>query len=147
MNLQEVEALLNKEIPISLAHQAHVTQLTDDLCEISVPLQPNRNHKGTVFGGSLYVACTFASYGLLISGMKKYSINSNNLVISRGEINYFLPVTGDFTVEAKWPSSDERESFFRTLKNTGKAKICIKTQILLKKKLVGEFSGFFVAKL
>ena len=145
MNKLELEKLLNKDIPISLAHEAHISQLTDDLCEISVPLKPNVNHKGTVFGGSLYVACTFASYGLFISSMQKNLIYSNNIVISKGEIKYFAPVTDNFTVQAAWLDAEERRIFFEALIKTGKAKICLKAKIFLNFQVVGEFIGHFVA--
>ena len=98
-----------------------------------------------MFGGSLYASCAFACYGIFLSGLREQGIQTNDIVISHGEIKYIAPVDRDCKVTARFESKSEREKFFQTLKTKNKARLQMKAQIHVGETLCAEFSGQFVA--
>lgn len=147
MQALDLENLLKTEIPISKEMGVRQFQLTPEGLSMVLPLQENRNHKGTLFGGSLYSAGALACYGLFLMGLRDKAIATNDIVISEGTMKYIAPVNQDARVEAKWNSSSERVQFFEALKIKRKARVLMKAQILIGNKVCAEFSGNFVAKI
>lgn len=95
---------------------------------VSVPLNPNINHKGTAFGGSLYAACTAACYALIYSRQIQSKLEDRDLVIIEGQMKYIKPVKGDFTVKA---SLDEKhwQSLVESLKMKKPEKLLVTCEI------------------
>lgn len=143
----ELQNLLKTEIPIATHIAVHSFKLGDNELSLQLPLQPNVNHKGTLFGGSLYSACALACYGLFLSGLQMGAIHTNNIVIGEGQIRYMVPVDEDATVKASWNSDEEREQFFGTLHSKRRARVLMRAQVLVKDTVCAEFSGSFVAQL
>lgn len=143
----ELEALLKRQIPISEHLAIGQLQLHENTLTLQLPLAPNRNHKQTLFGGSLYAAGALSCYGLFLAGLRTEQIPTENIVISQGEMSYLAPVDTDALVVAKWSSQPEREQFFKTLRTKHKARVQMKAQIFVQQKVCAEFTGQFVAKL
>jgi thioesterase domain-containing protein len=141
----ELEALFAKEIPISKSMGIRVISMGLDEAKIEIPLKLNTNHKGTVFGGSLYAGCAFACYGIFLSSLRAEGIQTNDIVISEGTIKYLAPVDADCTITSGFENQKERQIFFQTLKNKNKARQKMRAQIHVGQKLCAEFSGQFVA--
>ncbi|MEZ0391891.1 MAG: YiiD C-terminal domain-containing protein [Pseudobdellovibrionaceae bacterium] len=137
--------LLNDEIPISKTMGIRDFQLSKTQFSFELPLQPNINHKGTLFGGSLYSAGALACYGLFLSGLRDQSIATKNIVIAEGGMKYLAPVDANAKVEATWNSDQERIQFFKTLQSKKKARVLMRAQVLVGQQICAEFSGFFVA--
>lgn len=153
MKAQLLEDLLRKEIPISQAMGFHDLKLHTDPIDqtesltVTLPLEPNRNHKGTLFGGSLYAGSALACYGLFLMRLRDQGIQSNDLVIAKGEIKYLAPVNQDASIRAQWPSLQEMELFFKTLQTKKKARIPMTAEISVQGKICAQFIGHFVAQL
>ena len=142
----EMENLLREKIPISQAMNITVMELTKHSLKLYVPLEPNKNHLGTLFGGSLYAGGALACYGLFMSTLRDRGQNTNNVVAADGHIQYKSPVNGNCVIEAQWSPETQEEAFFETLTRWKKAKTEMKAQITVKGKLCAEFSAHFVAK-
>ncbi|GIL17902.1 MAG: hypothetical protein BroJett040_16530 [Oligoflexia bacterium] len=148
MTPQELQNLFEKEIPLTKEMGVSVTSVTQYEVHIKAALQPNRNHKGTAFGGSQYALCALACYGLFLNGVRREGQNTNNIVIANGNIQYHAPVTTDFEIIAKWGKS-EYQTFFQNLMKNKKAKIQLSALIQSRagQETCTKFSGDFVAKL
>lgn len=146
MTTAELENLLKTEIPISKEMGIHDFQIQGHQLSLKIPLSPNRNHKQTMFGGSLYSVGALACYGLFLSGLRQQALHTNDIVISEGGMRYLAPVDGDAIVQAQWNSEAEREKFFATLASKKKARVVMRAQVLVQGRVCAEFSGDFVAR-
>lgn len=145
MTAKELEKLLTSEIPITKQMGIRDLQITDGKLSLTLPIQPNVNHKQTMFGGSLYSSGAVACYGLFLSGLREHAITTNNIVISEGQMKYMAPVDQDARIEAQWNSDKERTQFFAALGAKKKARVLMRAQVFIANKLCAEFSGQFVA--
>ena len=143
-NLQQ---LFNSEIPISKELGVTVQSLTEKEIQLELPLEPNRNHKGTSFGGSLYSGCALACYGIFLSQLRSLGIQTMDIVISKGEIKYLAPVKADAQIVAGFRTLEEKAAFFRGLQAKGKARATMHAQVRVAGVLCAEFFGDFVAKI
>ena len=51
-NNQAIQAYLYEQIPLSKAIQVQIKEIKPNSVILTAPLQPNINHRSTVFGGS-----------------------------------------------------------------------------------------------
>lgn len=147
MLAKDLETLLKTEIPIAQAIGIRDLQLGEGSLTFTLPLQPNINHKGTLFGGSLYSAGALSCYGLFLLGLRNESVSTNNIVISEGSMRYLAPVNQDARVTALWSSAAERSRFFASLMSRKKARVPMKAVISIQDLICAEFTGEFVAHL
>lgn len=119
---KNIQKIIEKEIPIVKSMGVEFVDFEEDSCTIAVPIGPNHNHKGTVFGGSLYSACTSACYGLMYSIQISKKLDEFDLVIGEGAIRYQRPVHSDFQVKAQLKLED-LTSFIGKLEKNGFGKI------------------------
>jgi thioesterase domain-containing protein len=145
MQAKDLETLLKSEIPISQQLGVHDFRLGNDELRLRLDLKPNVNHKGTLFGGSLYSAGALSCYALFLSGLREGAVTTNNIVIAEGNMKYIAPVAEDAVVRAFWNSPEEKEQFFKTLASKNKARVLMRAQVLNQNKVCAEFSGYFVA--
>jgi thioesterase domain-containing protein len=146
MTALEIENLLKSQIPISNHLGLHHFELGTQDLTFDLSLMPNVNHKGTLFGGSLYSASALACYGLFLSGLRQHNFSTNNIVISEGQMRYLAPVDRDAKLRAFWNSTTEQGQFFEGLSAKKKARVLMRAQGLVEEKICAEFSGLFVAK-
>jgi len=78
---------------------------------LQVPLQPNINHKSSMFGGSLYCAAVLAGWGWLHLRLREAGIEDGHIVIHEGKIEYPLPVVDDAMAICSAPSPEAWERF------------------------------------
>ena len=145
MSVDELQKLLNQEIPLSSNMKVTLLEVNDDELILRLPLSPNINHKGTIFGGSLYAASAIACYGLFLFCIRDRGYWTQNIVIADGDIQYVAPATQDVKVIASWPGEIEKSGFFSTLEKKGKGRIEMKAHIYCDKTEVCKFQGRFVA--
>lgn len=144
MTPKELQDLFNQEIPITKSMGLDVVKSTSDEVILKFKLDENKNHKGTAFGGSQYSACALSCYGLFLVGLRERGFNTNNIVISDGQINYKAPVGENFLARASW-SMDSKLDFFDKLSRKQKAKVTLNAEIESKSKVCTVFRGDFVA--
>ena len=124
--------------------------LTPELLQLRLPLKPNLNHKGTLFGGSLYAGCAAACYGLFLASLEAQGIQTKDIVVAHGTIDYLSPVTQDCWIQARWPTPQAKIDFFTALKRKQKARVQLLASVRLQPDSAQscvEFVGQFVAKM
>ena len=147
MSPQELQAKLNRDIPVSKYLGFEFTEATPNKVVIRARLNENINHKGTAFGGSLYTLSVLAAYSLVYLGVEKEKINTNNIVIQKGDIKYLHPVTSDFDIICEFNGPTAYEKFYEDLSRWKKVRELIKVKVFCKGELCAKLEGVFVVKL
>lgn len=144
MSPTELEQYLHEHIPISKAIKVSVVSVASDAVILRAPLEPNINHRETVFGGSASALAILAAWSLLHTRLHAEAIASR-LVIQRNTMEYDLPILGEFTARSSLGQSVEWSKFTRTLARRGKARVAVMSVLEYKGQCAGRFSGEFVA--
>lgn len=144
MNRYELERYLHEHIPLSAAMQASVVELQPDRAVLSAPLQPNINHRETVFGGSAASLATLAAWSLVHVRLRQAGIDAR-LVIQHNTMDYERALTDDFTARASLAAPEEWPRFLRTLARHRRARIEVVATLEQNGESAGHFSGTFVA--
>ncbi|MEX2502170.1 MAG: YiiD C-terminal domain-containing protein, partial [Trueperaceae bacterium] len=97
MRADRLEALLHHAIPLAGALQVRVAEVGVGGIRLQAPLAPNRNHRGTGFGGSLSALGILAGWSLVRAGLADEDLDGARLVIQRHEIDFGAPATGALT--------------------------------------------------
>src|SRR2546421_10138347 len=121
--LNELQAMLEREIPMSAQMGIRVHSGGADGLVMRLPLSPNRNHQQTAFAGSLNALCTIAGWGSVYLLLKELG-RRGNIVIRRSTIKYQEPVTTSEIYAHCLPVNPvARQYFLEMLDDKGQAKL------------------------
>lgn len=144
MNNIELQNYIYENIPLSKAMGIMVIKATSDNVILNAPLNLNMNHKKTAFGGSLQSLATLCCWCLVHINLQNFNAPVE-IVISKSEIKYLLPVTDDFKAECLLKDKKAFMHFKDSLKKRSKARIQLKAKIFQDSKLAVDYIGEFVA--
>jgi thioesterase domain-containing protein len=116
----------------------------EDNVVLSAPLEPNINHRDTVFGGSASALAILAAWSVLHTRLRSLGIECR-LVIQRNTMEYELPIMDEFTARATLNEPNKWPQFMRVLSRKGKARVAVTSVLECANHVVGRFSGEFVA--
>jgi thioesterase domain-containing protein len=144
--IQELQACFHSEIPITKDMGINVESYDGDKLRLSMPLQPNINHKLTAFGGSINALTTLACWGLIWIILKEREITGHHIVIQDGHTQYHQPVVSD-TIYAVCQKPSERriEALDQTYDRMRKARLKLYSFIYQDEEPIVQFNGRFVA--
>jgi thioesterase domain-containing protein len=125
-----LEAILHHDIPLTRSLGLRVEQWENHELRLQVPLQPNINHKSSMFGGSLYCASVLAGWGWLHLRLREAGIEDGHIVIHEGQIEYPLPVVDDAIAICSAPSPEAWERFESIYRRRGRSRLELKSRIL-----------------
>ena len=140
----ELAQYLRDHIPLSNAMGVSVLQVAEDSVTLQAPLAPNINHRHTVFGGSASALAILAGWALLHVRLRSAGM-ADRLVIQRNVMEYEHPITGTFTARASLEHPHRWKQFTSMLMRKGKARITVLAVLEHLDRVVGRFSGQFVA--
>jgi thioesterase domain-containing protein len=138
----QTERFLHEQIPLTRAMGVTVERYDEEALILAAPLEPNHNHLGTAFGGSLSALATLAGYAML---WLQLGDRRAHIVIRESTIRYRHPVTGTLRAICRRPQEGEMETFVTTFAATGKTRIKLQVQIEHEQQVCVEFEGEFVA--
>lgn len=139
---------LNTEIPLSTALQIEVKRVEELGVELTAPLAPNINHKGSAFGGSANSVAVAACWSLITGFVELEQIPCDFIVIADSQMDYIKPIKSDFRAIAEWESDAEREKFVQTLRRKGRARAHLMARLSTPEDgICAEFHGRFVAQM
>lgn len=140
--LRETEAFLHAQIPLTRAMGVEVESWDGRQLILRAPLEPNHNHLGTAFGGSLSALATLAGYSLLwlLLGDREAHI-----VIRDSSIRFRHPVRGALRAFCQRPGDEVWEEFRHQWSATGRAHLQLHATIEHEEQTCVEFEGTFVA--
>ncbi|MDM9383066.1 thioesterase domain-containing protein [Chlorogloeopsis sp. ULAP01] len=145
-HLPKLQETFYTEIPITYYLGITVADYNSGCLTLKAPLEKNINHKHTAFAGSLNILVTLAGWGLLWLVLQEQEIEAT-IVIQNSRISYLKPVTKDFSASCNKPNHTHISQFLKSLKNRGKARIELCSQIWEAEELAVEFQGRYVALL
>ena len=144
VNEADLEAYLHEHIPISLAMGIGVVEATADRVSLSAPLEPNVNHRSTVFGGSCASVAILAAWTLVHLRVMAARV-VGRVVIQRGATEYRAPIQGPFVATCGSPGEPAWDRFDRSLLRRGQARIELDAVVTSDGLVVATFSGAYVA--
>ena len=107
-------------------------------------LQPNHNDKGTAFAGALSASANLCGWGA-ITLLLQTETESYDVVIRDSRLEYMLPVTRDFRIQARMPQASEIEAFLERLRERGKGRCELMVEVVEDGNCCFRFSGTYVA--
>jgi thioesterase domain-containing protein len=137
-----VQAYLHEHIPISAAMGIAVTSASEFEVALSAPLEPNVNHRSTVFGGSCASVAILAAWTL---AHLRVAESPARVVIQHAETDYLLPIRGAFTATCRLDDEGRWDRFHRTLARHGRARIALDATVSSDGRVVAAFRGSYVA--
>lgn len=144
MDPKTLQQYLHDHIPISAAMAVEVLSVNDQGVELRAPLEPNINHRDTVFGGSSTALAILSAWSLVHTRLRKEGIRSR-IVIQRNTTHHDLPVPGAFAAKSFIRDPGRWERFLKTLKRKGRARVAVSSVLEYEGSVVGRFEGVFVA--
>lgn len=139
-----VEAYLHEHIPISRAMGIVVAEASTERVALGAPLEPNVNHRSTVFGGSCASVAILAAWTLVHLRVRETGLVAR-VVIQRGATDYRLPIEGAFVATCDSPGEPAWDRFVRALRRRGQARIELDATVTSDGVVVATFSGAYVA--
>ncbi len=140
--IQKTERYFHEKIPLTRAMGLTVESYDAEKLVLAAPLEPNHNHLGTAFGGSLSVMATLAGYGVLWLEMEDPEVH---VVVKSSTIHYRHPVRGEIRSICKRPDQPRMDAFKAKFRRTGKAGIELAVTIVEEDRVCVDFRGVFVA--
>lgn len=119
-----LQAFLEDNIPLARATEARIESYDTRGLRVHAPLQPNSNHHGSAFGGSLYVVALAAGWGLAHLILQEAKL-SPALFVRHARADYQRPVLAELQAQAHRPADDAVEKFLQALISDGRGEINI----------------------
>jgi len=144
-SLTELQRYLHREIPISRAMGVSVLHAGPEGVRLGMPLVPNLNHRGTLFGGSAAALGMLAAWTLVHERLRGEEGLTPHLVVQRSAMEYLEPVAGDVEAWAGPPPLEAWERFLRTFRRRKRARIEVEAELLWAGWRAAHLRGTFVA--
>lgn len=139
-----LEKKIRAEIPAVRHFPFKIQSVSDTSVEVSARLLDHLNHKGTVFGGSLYQVALVAGYGMFLHLLESNGFNTRDFVIAKGRINYKLPVAGDFSAACVLKVG-QIQDFCSSLRNDHRGDLILNSVVRCEGVACATFESRFVA--
>ena len=141
-----LQAEFDHSIPLTRAVGIKVINYDGKQLELSAPLAPNINDKGTAFGGSISCILTLAAWGVVWIACTRAKI-SCDIVIHKGSITYNKPVTVDLHAICPVPKNQQMQEFLDRLQSRGRARIPLKSELFVEGDIMTKFNCQYAALL
>lgn len=140
--LRDTERFLHEQIPLTQAMGVQIESYDEAQLVVTAPLEPNHNHLGTAFGGSLSALTTLAGYAML---WLQLGDRNAHIVVRESSIRYKRPVRGMLRAVCMKPDEASLAAFKAAFQSTGKAHLKLQVQVIHAEQICVLFEGDFVA--
>lgn len=131
-------------MPITTALGIAVAELDARQLSLVMPLAPNRNHKGTVFAGSLSALATLTGWSVVWLMLRDAGVGAH-VVIQDAQIRYLAPTRSDVTATTDFPDAISWQRATTGLLRRGKARLTLGAVLRdADGEVVATFSGRYV---
>ena len=142
--LDELQAYLDHSIPLLSHMQVRVGELSSEHFSLVAPLEPNRNHIGTAFGGSLNSLAVLSGWSVIWLLLHARELDAA-IVIHEGHMKFQRPASAGFEARCLLPAVEEMNRFIDSLARHGKARSTLQAEVFCENRKVGSFEGGFAA--
>jgi len=146
--LEELERLIVEEMPITEHLEFSLATDEQGRLRASAPLQPNANHMGSAFGGSLSMLATLTGWAMthqVVQDAMEDMRRRVEVIIQESDIEYMRPIYENISVICERPDEDTLERFQNMLDRWGRARIDLKCKIDAAGERAVTFIGRYVA--
>lgn len=144
MTPEELETYVHTHIPITGAMGVAVESISAESVVLSAPLEPNINHRETVFGGSASAVAILAAWALVMLRLRAEG-RSPRLVVRRNTMSYDAPIAGRFTARSFLAPDADWDRFTKMLDRRGTARIDAHAELRFEDAVAGRLDAEFVA--
>lgn len=144
MTPDQLTAYLHRSIPLTVAMAVRAVSIAPDAVVLEAPLEPNINHRGTVFGGSASALAILAAWSLVHLRLEQSGM-PHRLVIQRNTMSYDAPIEGPFQASARFAADTDWERALGMLERRGKARIGAVAELDFRGAAAGRLEAEFVA--
>jgi thioesterase domain-containing protein len=146
MTPDELTGYLRRNIPLTAAMAVSALSVEPDRVVLEAPLEPNINHRGTVFGGSASALGILAAWSLIHLRLVA-TAPAHRLVIQRNTMTYDAPIEGAFTATGHFDDDTDWPRILGMLERRGKARIGAAAELSYAGRSAGRLAAEFVALL
>lgn len=125
---QDFQQYMNFHLPITRGMNLLVESVDEDGARMRAPLAPNKNDKGTAFGGCIAAQLLATGWCWLLSKLNRLELAAD-VVIQGCDIRYLRPVQGEIVSLCRAPSADHISQFESTLRRRGLARVTLLPEI------------------
>lgn len=146
--LDELERLIVEKMPITEHLEFELTADEEGRLRASAPLQPNANHMGSAFGGSLSMLATVTGWAMVhqvVQDAMEDMRHRVEVMIQESDVEYLQPVYENISVICEPPDEDALERFREMLDRWGRARIELECKINSAGERAVTFFGQYVA--
>ncbi len=153
--LRHLEELITREMPITRHLNFTLDAGDDGTLHANAPLQPNANHMGSAFGGSLSMLATLTGWAMAHQVVEEAMTNASEamadmrrrveILIQEGDIEYLKPVYENIAVICEPPDAATVAHFHDMLDRWGRARLDLKCKIDAAGERAVTFIGRYVA--
>ncbi|HXF07183.1 MAG TPA: YiiD C-terminal domain-containing protein [Candidatus Acidoferrales bacterium] len=122
MTTTAIAAILEAGIPLTGFMGVTVQHYDGRELRLTAPYEPNRNHKGAAFGGSLAALAVVTGWSMIELARRERGLDAE-VVISQLETRYLAPVTTTLVSHCERPPTAAMEALFAEFMTCGKATI------------------------
>lgn len=144
--VRELQKFLVDKFPMATAMGVQVLDI-DAVhgARLAAPLELNKNHMGTAFGGSLDTLMIFACYSWLHLVMERERFDAR-VVIKRNEIEYRFPVTEDLVARIEAPSPETTQQIVQQYRERQRGRLVLAGVIETKDGIACRMQGEFILR-
>jgi thioesterase domain-containing protein len=142
--IRSIQDYLHEHIPLSKAMGVTVLKADQSGVIVSAPLEPNINHRETVFGGSASSIAILAAWSVVHFGLQREGL-SCRVVIQKNTMSYDRPMAGAFTARCDAPDGATWQRFLATVRRKKMARIEVASILEYNGEITGKMEGIFVA--
>jgi len=144
LNAGDLETYLHEQIPISSHMGIQVVRADLECVTLRAPLEPNINHRSTVFGGSCASVAMLAAWCLVLMRVSD-AARDDRIVIQRGSMEYLAPIDGAFSATSSSPEEAIWARFLRSLERGRPARVELTADVESASRLVARMVGSYAA--
>ena len=120
-------AFFAQHLPLAGAMRVAVVEATPLRVALRFPLEPNLNHHGTAFGGSLAAAGILAGWSLLHLRLRDAGETEAAVVVGDSRTRFRRPVEREFVAAASLADGEVWDGFLRDLRTGGRGRLEVRT--------------------
>lgn len=145
MNRNQLQQHILDNIPLAKAMDLKVKEMTQHMIRLEAPLLPNSNDKGTAFGGSIYSLLVLSGWSLVASSLKTAAVTAD-VVVSKSNIDFVKPVTGELVAIATELEKDGIKAAVEKTLERGYAKLKIHAELTCNGEVAASFNATYCIK-
>lgn len=143
MSPDQLDAYLHQHIPLSRHMGLHVLDAQPLRLRVHLPLAPNVNPHGTVFGGALAALGLVSAWMLLYLAFQRAGVEVK-LVGKQGQCDFLAPADGDCIAETACAAAD-LDTLLAQFAARGRARHSLTTVIRVGDREVARHLGVYTA--